>query len=94
MTAPTEEDSLHISSAVVHVRPERTQSLAQLIGTMPTADVFYAERGKIIVTLETAATTAITEQLNRIAQLDGVLAATLVYHEVTSLEALGETLCS
>ena len=62
--------------------------------TLPGADVFYAEGGKIIVTLESAATTTITGQLDRIAQLEGVLAATLVYHEITLPEASGEPACS
>jgi periplasmic nitrate reductase NapD len=58
------------------------------------ADLHFAEAGKIIVTLEAATSGAIADRLSDIARLAGVLAATLVYHEVTTPEALGEPVCS
>jgi periplasmic nitrate reductase NapD len=85
---------IHISSALVHVRPERTQELAQQITALGGADLHFAEAGKIIVTLEAASSAAIADRLSEIGRLAGVLAATLVYHEVTTPEALGEPACS
>ena len=85
---------VHISSALVHVRPERTQEVAAQIAAQDGAELHFAEAGKIIVTLEAATSGAIADQLGDIARLAGVLAATLVYHEVTTPEALGERLCS
>ena len=90
MSAP----EVHISSALVHVRPERTGELARRIAALDGADVHFAESGKIIVTLEAASSGAIAERLAEIGRLSGVLAATLVYHEVTTPEALGEPACS
>lgn len=90
----TDPEVLHISSAVVHTRPERTAALAREIATLDGADVHYAEAGKIIVTFETADTSAVTAQLNHIALLEGVFAATLVYHEVATLDPVGELPCS
>jgi nitrate reductase NapD len=84
---------VHISSALVHVRPERTQEVARHIAALEGADLHFAESGKIIVTLEAATSGAIADRLSEIGRLAGVLAATLVYHEVTQ-EALGEPLCS
>jgi periplasmic nitrate reductase NapD len=85
---------IHISSALVHVRPERTQELAAQIAALEGADLHFAEAGKIIVTLEAATSGAIADRLAAIGRIGGVLAATLVYHEVTTQEALGEPLCS
>lgn len=94
MAPSAEPEALHVSSAVVHARPERTAALADEIRALDGADVHYAEAGKIIVTFETADTGAITAQLNHIALLNGVFAATLVYHEVATLDPLGESPCS
>ena len=85
---------VHISSALVHVRPERTQEVAAQIAAQDGAELHFAEAGKIIVTLEAATSGAIADRLCDIGRLAGVLAATLVYHEVTTPEALGEPACS
>jgi nitrate reductase NapD len=90
MSAP----EVHISSALVHVRPERTGEVARHIEALDGADLHFAEAGKIIVTLEAASSGAIADRLAAIGRLPGVLAATLVYHEVTTAGALGEPLCS
>lgn len=94
MALSAEREALHISSVVVHARPERTAALAREIRTLDGADVHYAEAGKIIVTFETVDTGQITRQLNHISLLDGVFAATLVYHEITTADSLGESPCS
>ena len=85
---------IHISSALVHVRPERTQEVAAQIAALDGADLHFAEAGRIIVTLEAASSGAIADRLTEIGRLAGVLAATLVYHEVATPEALGEPACS
>jgi nitrate reductase NapD len=85
---------IHISSALVHVRPERTQEIARQIAALEGADLHFADAGRIIVTLEAASSGAIADRLTEIGRLAGVLAATLVYHEVTTPEALGEPACS
>ena len=84
---------IHSSSALVHVRPERTEEVAAQIAAQDGAELHLAEAGKIIVTLEDATSGAIADQLADIGRLAGVLAATLVYHEVTTPEALGEPVC-
>jgi nitrate reductase NapD len=85
---------VHISSALVHVRPERTAEVARAVAILDGADLHFAAAGKIIVTLEGASSAAIAERLGAIGRLPGVLAATLVYHEVSTPEALGEPACS
>jgi periplasmic nitrate reductase NapD len=85
---------VHISSALVHVRLERTAEVARAVARLEGADLHFADAGKIIVTLEAATSGAIADQLAVIGRLPGVLAATLVYHEVTTPEALGEPACN
>jgi nitrate reductase NapD len=85
---------VHISSALVHVLPGATAEVASRISGLDGTELHFAEAGKIIVTLEAASSGAIADVLAEIGQLRGVLAATLVYHEVATPEALGEPLCS
>jgi nitrate reductase NapD len=83
-------DEVHISSLVVHSRPERTRAVADHLRGMAGVGVFGGTAaGKIIVTLETATEGEVVERLNAIQLLDGVLAATLVYHHVESAQGRG-----
>ncbi|WP_201831437.1 chaperone NapD [Microvirga zambiensis] len=71
----------HISSLVVHSRPERVASIIEGLGLIDGAEVHGgADTGKLIVTLETATESQVIERINAIQLLDGVLAATLVFH--------------
>ena len=85
---------VHISSALVHVRPERMDEVARAIAALDGADLHFTEAGKIIVTLEAASSGATADRLAAISRLPGVLAATLVYHEVATPSSLGEHPCS
>lgn len=71
----------HISSLVVHSRPDRVQSILEALRTIEGAEVHGgADTGKLIVTLETDTENQVVERINTIQLLDGVLAATLVFH--------------
>jgi nitrate reductase NapD len=74
-------DECHISSLVVHVRPEREAEVSARIGRLAGAEVLPRQiAGKLIVTLETASTAEIVERLNAIHDLRGVISAALIYH--------------
>jgi len=74
-------DELHISSIVVHVRPEASDDAAQSIAAMAGAEVHRRlTGGKLIVTLETAGTGDIMQHIERINDLPGVVSTALVYH--------------
>jgi periplasmic nitrate reductase NapD len=74
-------DEVHISSLVVHSRPEHARAVADRLRGMDGVGVCGGTAaGKIIVTLETATEGEVVERLNTIQLLDGVLAATLVFH--------------
>lgn len=71
----------HISSLVVHSRPDRVRSILESLGSIEGAEVHGgADTGKLIVTLETDTESQVVERINAIQLLEGVLAATLVFH--------------
>lgn len=73
----------HISSLVVHGRPEALPALAAAIAKIAGAEVPIADaRGKMVVTLETRTEAEIADAVARISLLEGVFAATLVFHHV------------
>jgi len=71
----------HISSLVVHSNPDRIKSIIESIGSIEGAEVHGGtDTGKLIVTLETDTESQVVERINTIQLLQGVLAATLVFH--------------
>ncbi|GEP07115.1 chaperone NapD [Methylobacterium oxalidis] len=72
----------HVSSLVVHVRPEQAASARVAMECMPGVEIHAAAAGKLIVTLETESDAEIVTRLNAISLLDGVMSAALVFHHV------------
>jgi nitrate reductase NapD len=71
----------HISSLVIHSRPDRVSSIIDHLALIEGAEIHGgADTGKLIVTLETDTESQVVECINAIQILDGVLAATLVFH--------------
>ncbi len=74
---------VHISSAVVHARPERLSEVQAAVSAIEGAEIHAAaETGKLVVTFETASERDLARHLETIQTMPGVLAATLVYHQV------------
>lgn len=74
-------EELHISSLVVHVRPEAAAEAARSIEAMRGAEIHQRlAGGKLIVTLETGNTGDIMQHIERINDLPGVVSTALVYH--------------
>ena len=74
-------EELHISSIVVHVRPEAAAGAARSIAAMRGAEIHQQlAGGKLIVTLETGGTGDIMQHIERINDLPGVVTTALVYH--------------
>ena len=83
-------EEIHISSLVVHSRPSQAMAVAARIREMPGVEVRGGiEVGKLVVTLETASESEVVERLNAIQVLEGVLAATLVFHHFEPLQEQG-----
>lgn len=70
----------HVSSLVVHVRPENVDGARAALLAMPGVEIHAEASGKMVVTLETANETEIVERLHEISRLDGVMSAALVFH--------------
>jgi nitrate reductase NapD len=88
-------DECHISSLLVHVRPERADAIAARIAQLAGAELQPCDApGKLIVTLETASTGEIMDRLDVIHDLSGVISATLIYHHwesASDIEAEAES---
>ncbi|CAH2601813.1 Chaperone NapD [Rhodovastum atsumiense] len=75
------QDDVHISGLVVHSRPLQAQAIADTLQAMPGVVLHGGtDTGKLVVTLETGTEDEIVARLNAIQMLDGVLAASLVFH--------------
>ena len=79
LVAPAAPEA-HISSLVVHVRPEKAQAVRSTFAGIPGIEIHAEAAGKIIVSLETDTEADIVTRLNEISLLDGVMSAALVYH--------------
>jgi periplasmic nitrate reductase NapD len=77
---------LHVSSLIVHGRPDRVTAIGAAMRGMAGVEVHaVGPTGKMVVTLETASQSDIVARINEISLLDGVLSAVLVYHQVEPL---------
>ena len=80
----------HISSLVVHARPEHAATVVKALLSMPGAEIPVQDpNGKLIVTLETTTDSEIVDRINNIHAIPGVLSATLVFHHVESDDQRG-----
>lgn len=83
-------DELHVSSLVVHGRPERLETIRLALARLEGVEIHAAApSGKLVVTLETTSEQQIVAQLATITLLDGVLSATLVFHQVEPIKPGG-----
>ncbi|NIZ59619.1 nitrate reductase formation protein NapD [Sedimentitalea sp. CY04] len=73
---------VHISSLLLRADPQKMDQILEEIATIEMAEVPVADpSGKIIVTLETENQGKIVEALTQLQLLDGVVNASLVYHQ-------------
>jgi nitrate reductase NapD len=82
--------SIHISSAVVSVLPQRCDELARGLSTLQGVEVHHRSDSKIIIVIEGTDSGAIGSRLAEIATFEGVLSANLVFEQIASLAELGE----
>lgn len=82
-------EELHISSIVVHCRPEHADALSRQILALnceiaPTED----SPGRLIVLVERSTVRQVADLLDTLQALPGVLSALLVYHHAEPATAL------
>ncbi|WIY25565.1 chaperone NapD [Parasedimentitalea psychrophila] len=73
---------VHISSLLLRADPQKFEQILAEIAKIELAEVPMTDpSGKIIVTLETENQSNIVEALTQLQLLDGVVSASLVYHQ-------------
>ena len=78
-------DTVHISSLVVHVRPERSDAVRAEIAALAGAEVHAGTKdGKLVVVLETDSEAETIAHIAAINEMHGTIAASLIYHEIDS----------
>lgn len=84
-----DQRELHISSMVVHARPEYLASVKQNIENLPGAEIHgESANGKLVVVLETQNQGFITDTIDKINNFEHVLNTALVYHQIEQLDSL------
>lgn len=72
---------MNICGVLVQTDPARTSSVAAVLATLDGVEVHQTgEGGRIVVTVEDTAQAVAIDSLRTIQRLDGVVAASLVYH--------------
>ncbi|HEY7865609.1 MAG TPA: chaperone NapD [Psychromonas sp.] len=80
-------EELHISSLIVHIRPDKLQQIEISINLLSGAELItMSPIGKAVVVLEAPNQRVIMEVIDKINSLDGVINTGLVYHEFEKLE--------
>lgn len=84
-----DQQEVHISSMVVHARPDQLTSVKNKIEHLPGAEIHAeSDNGKLVVVLETQNQGYITDVIEKINQLEHVLNTSLVYHQIEYLDPL------
>lgn len=75
--------SYHVSSLAVHAAADQLEAVKAAIEAMPGTEVpGTSEVGKLVVVIEGDSRDSLAERFDEIKQLPGVLAATLVFHQM------------
>lgn len=76
---------MNISSALVHAHPTNATAVAQRLAALPGVEVHgISPEGKLIVTIESDDDDSTLATYTRIGQLEGVLAAAMIYNQTES----------
>lgn len=79
-------NELHVTSLIVQVLPEKMSAVRQQIMQMGNADLSVNNEVKLIVVLEGESQKSLLADIETINKIDGVLSASMVYHQSDVLE--------
>jgi len=82
---PDERRYHHISSAIVAVIPSRIVEVAEAIARMDGPEIRACENGRIVVVIEGSSGGELGDLLTAIGNLDGVIAANMVFEHIEEL---------
>jgi nitrate reductase NapD len=84
---------IHISSVVVHVKPRWLAPVRRSVERMGECEVVTADdSGKLVLVIETGDTRRISDTIERIQGLEGVVNTVMAYHHCEDESALNEEL--
>ena len=86
----TPEASIHISSAVVSVLPDRRDEVLRALEALPGVEVHQRDASKIVIVMEAVESGILGGRLAEIATWQGVLSANMVFERVASLAEIGD----
>jgi len=78
---------IHVSSLIVHARPETAAAVEAGIEGIEGAEVRAAQEGRLVVVLETRDEQAILDRMHRIGDLPGVVSTSLIFHQVETADS-------
>jgi nitrate reductase NapD len=85
----TAEATIHISSAVVSVLPERRDEVLRALAALPGVEIHQRDASKIVIVMEAAESGILGGRLAEIASWQGVLSANMVFEQVERLADIG-----
>ena len=75
--------NMHITSFLILCRPENRHSVRAATAALPGVEIHYCgDNGKIVAVAESASESHITDALQTLQTMPGVVAANLMYHGV------------
>ncbi len=78
---------MNISGVIVHSRPEKVPAVQQQLEGIPGVEIHaVGDDGRMVVTVEESSDRRMAETVNGLQDLDGVIAASMVYHHFEDLE--------
>lgn len=86
----TGEATIHISSAVVSVLPERRDEVLRELAALPDVEIHQRDASKIVIVMEAAESGILGGRLAEIATWQGVLSANMVFEQVAALADIGD----
>ena len=78
---------MNISGVVVHSRPEKVTTVEQQLNALPGVEIHaIGDDGRMVVTVEEGSDRQMADTVNGLQHLEGVIAASMVYHHFEELE--------
>ncbi len=91
LTARFSQASLQIASLMVQARPEKIDGLTPILNNLKGVEVHNTNNaGKMILSIEAASDRDLLARITEIEKADGVITASLVYHQIVDEDDLDE----
>lgn len=78
---------MNISGVIVHSRPEKLNSVRERLVSIPGVEIHAVDdNGRMVVTVEETSDRRMADTVNSLQELEGVIAASMIYHHSEDLE--------